>query len=239
MAIWLYSGTPGSGKSLHATAEIRANLRMGRPVIANYDLAPDIPNRELFRYVDNLSITPDYLERVAAEWWSDHRFAEERILLVLDECQLIFNSREGVQGGKMERSQRMAWIRFFSQHRKYGYKIVLVAQFDRMIDRQIRSLIEYELLHRRVSSVGTLGFLAALPFGGKLFATVETYYPLKMRTGGGFFTCRRSVTRMYDSYKSFDGKGAGAALPGGGSGVPTGRAAPAPAALTWQLSRPA
>ena len=37
---------------------------------------------------------------------------------------------------------------FFSQHRKLGYRVILVAQFSEMIDKQIRALIEYEYIHR-------------------------------------------------------------------------------------------
>ena len=38
----------------------------------------------------------------------------------------------------------------FSQHRKLGYRVILIAQFDRMLDRQIRSVLEYEYIHRKV-----------------------------------------------------------------------------------------
>ena len=76
---------------------------------------------------------------------------EDQILLVIDESQLIFNARDWQKAG------REKWLSFFSQHRKYGYHIILVAQFDRMIDRQIRSLIEYEYVHRKVGNYGIKG----------------------------------------------------------------------------------
>ena len=40
------------------------------------------------------------------------------------------------------RNDRRNWIDFFSQHRKVGHDFLLVAQNDRMIDRQIRGYIE-------------------------------------------------------------------------------------------------
>ena len=36
---------------------------------------------------------------------------------------------------------------FFSQHRKLGFNIILITQSDRMLDKQIRSLVEDEVKH--------------------------------------------------------------------------------------------
>lgn len=38
MAIYLYSGTPGSGKSLHATYDLIDYIKSGRGVIANFQV---------------------------------------------------------------------------------------------------------------------------------------------------------------------------------------------------------
>ena len=38
MVLKLYSGTPGSGKSLDVARKIYHALRYGRPVIANFDI---------------------------------------------------------------------------------------------------------------------------------------------------------------------------------------------------------
>ena len=40
------------------------------------------------------------------------------------------------------RKDRNAWVTFFSQHRKLGFNIILITQSDRMLDKQIRSLVE-------------------------------------------------------------------------------------------------
>ena len=101
------------------------------------------------------------------------RVREGEILLVIDEAQLLFNSREWVK------SDRAEWCSFFTQHRKLGYEVVLVAQFDRMLDRQIRSLIEYEWIHRKVSNFGNKGKIMSLFCGGRLFVAVKVWYPLK------------------------------------------------------------
>lgn len=88
MTMSLYSGTPGSGKSLHATDRIRRRLKRGLPVIANYNLDKEtIPHPELFTYLDNTELTPERLVDFARGWFGTHRFGEDRILLVIDECQ--------------------------------------------------------------------------------------------------------------------------------------------------------
>lgn len=199
MTISLYSGTPGSGKSLHATDRIYKRLRRGLPVIANYNLNRDkIPNPELFHYVDNAELTPDAVMDISREWFENHRFGEDRVLLVIDECQLLFNSRSWQQ------ADRMAWIQLLSQHRKAGLSIILVAQFDKMIDRQFRALLEYEYMHRKVSNFGVVGWLMSLVVGGRAHVCIQRYYPLNQRLGARWFLARQRVFDLYDSYGLFD-----------------------------------
>lgn len=196
--IYLYSGTPGSGKSLHAAKDIGDALRLKRkPVIANFDINPATKGIERFTYKPNHELTPDFLYEFANGYWKNRPVREDSILLVIDEAQLVFNSRCWNQG------QRMDWIEFFSQHRHFGYKIVFMAQFDRMIDKQIRSLIEIEVKHRKLSNFGFKGWLLSLPFMGKLFCGVSYYYGLNEKVGTSWLLPFRRYTRMYDSYNRF------------------------------------
>lgn len=197
--IYLYSGTPGSGKSLHTARDIRDALRVRRkPVIANFDINPVTRNySKLFTYRPNDVLTPDWLTDYAVDYWKGRKVVEDEILLVIDEAQLVFNSRAWQHG------QRMDWIEFLSQHRHYGYKIVLIAQFDRMIDRQIRCLVEIEVNHRKMGNFGLKGLLLSLPFRGRLFLAVSYYYGLREKVGTSFLLPRRAYFRLYDSYNRF------------------------------------
>ena len=103
----------------------------------------------------------------------------------------------------------MAWLEFFSQHRKYGYKVLFIAQFDRMIDRQIRSLIEYEYIHRKLGNFGAKGKIMTLLALGEVFVCVKRFYSLNERIGVEMFRARKSVYRLYDSYATFDRTGGG------------------------------
>ncbi len=200
--ITLYSGTPGSGKSLKA-AELIFNIMryQQRLVIANFDIDRTLKafrkTKSEYIYLDNIKITPDKLKAESDRWFKDHKFKEGGILLILDECQLIFNAREWQQAGRAQ------WLSFFTQHRKMGINIILIAQFDRMIDRQIRSLIEYEYIHRKCSNFGWKGKLIALFFGGNLFVQVQMWYPLKERIGAEFFRASKKYYRLYDTYNLF------------------------------------
>lgn len=195
--IFLYSGTPGSGKSLHAAQIIINGLKHKRPIICNFDIAQNVKGRQYFTYKDNEQLTPEYLMQYSRDYFKDKKIQEDKILLIIDECQMLFNARE------WSVFNRKAWLKFFTTHRHYGYCIVLVAQFDRMIDRQIRSLIEYEYIHRKLSNFGWRGMMLNIIFGGKTFVAVKSWYPLKEKVGSEFFHARRKLYRIYDSYQTF------------------------------------
>lgn len=204
--IEIYTGVPGSGKSLHAAADIRDALNKprgcDRPVIANFAVnLGKVKRPDAFHYVANQDITPAYLCDFADEFWRnvDRPFGEDYLLLVLDECQIIFNSRNWMSRGTGKGDSRMDWLEFMSQHRKYGYRVVLIAQSSKMIDNQFRMLIDTETNHRKVSSMGAVGGLVGMLAGGRLFMRVRYLYPNE-RLGMRFYLGRKRHMEMYDSY---------------------------------------
>lgn len=223
--ISLYSGTPGSGKSLHAAERIFWGLRRGRPVICNFPVATEKISKKHdslpFFEVSNDGLSPEWLIEFSRIYFlsSGKPVKEGSITLIIDECQLLFNAREWQKTGRSE------WLSFFTQHRKYGYDIILVAQFDRMIDRQIRSLIEYEYVHRKVSNFGAGGFFLNLFAGGKLFVAVKIWYPLNEKIGSEFFRARKKYYGLYNTFNTFKDNPAAAAAQAPGQRAPA--AAPA------------
>lgn len=214
----LYSGTPGSGKSLHCARTIINWSRFGYPIVGNFQVDLSKYKRADFTYCPNHLMTPKYLIELSQEKVGS-KPKEGSILLVIDECQLLFNAREWQQNGRAQ------WLSFFTQHRKLGYDIILIAQFDRMIDRQIRSLIEYEIIHRKISNFGWQGKILSLVFGGKSFVAVKRWYPLHERLGAEVFHARKWMYSVYDTYAAFDVKPKPAAEP---AQVEQLEAAPAP-----------
>lgn len=207
--ISVYSGTPGSGKSAHLARDVRRalNAREPRLVIANFALAPDAPvrQRDTFVHVPNSELDAGRIRATCDRWWRSHDFHEERILFALDEVQMLFNSREWGQKG----NRRMEWLELLSQSRKAGMRVVLVAQNLMMIDNQFRMLVEYDVMHRKVSNHGTFGWLLGLPFMGRLVATNTIYVPVKTKIESEFMVLSKRDFRMYDSYARFEHRDGG------------------------------
>ena len=59
--IYLYSGTPGSGKSLHTARVIRNTLMFNKPVIANIPI-----NTSLCKHPDRFLCIPDAMLKPSA-----------------------------------------------------------------------------------------------------------------------------------------------------------------------------
>lgn len=201
--IELYSGTPGSGKSLHMAKEIRYRLRQNkRYVIGNFFVNTKAIKkcRGYYAFVMNDRLTPDRLLQFSRKL-SRHlgrRLKEGEILLIIDEAQLLFNPRD------WQRVYTSGWLSFFSQHRHYGYNIILAAQFDRMLDRQVRCLLEYETVHRKISRFGFPGAIIGLLTKGQLYVAIQKWYPIKEKVDSSVFIGNNRLFVIYDSYNHFD-----------------------------------
>ncbi len=230
MAIILRQGTPGSGKSACAVAEAIDHLRAGGVVAANFSLndgwAQEIARRGFgawgadervlngrakclhdrfftVRSVDAIkSIEPRKL--TVKQWRDDGSYREGFGLLLIDEGQLVFNSRQW--------NNNNPWIEFFTQHRKLGWNVVVIAHSIEMIDKQIRPLFEYEERFRNLQKV-------RIPFIGiplspfPLFLVIRRYAGL----GAGVSTiCKREMfplpmwaAKLYNSLDVFSREGWG------------------------------
>lgn len=236
--IYFYTGTPGSGKSLHMASVIYDSICRGKNVIANFEINEDyfskkrrpeklgkfvyVNNREWLKnaYTDRISYDPvkecefkgvipdghytylDGLYSYAENYHKKNRkgeFIEHQTLLVLDECQELFNNRTWA------RKDRLEWIAFFREHRKYGYDVYLISQDDKVIDKQLRSILQYRVEHRSVSNYKAGGKLLALIRGGSLFVWIMSNYQIKGSEGrlcSEFFTGRKFFD-FYNSYATF------------------------------------
>jgi zona occludens toxin (predicted ATPase) len=222
MAVILYSGVPGSGKSLNVTRKIMLALWSGRDVIANFPIK--FTKREIrkgfdkrFFYVPEDRITVKNLARFANYRGYLKKKKESQCLVVIDEAGIRFNVKTDKEEKQaMEdffnddkiaevkiygKKDRMQWVKFFSQHRKFGFDFILIAQADRMLDRQIRAMVEIEYKHRKASSM--YWWFKLFPW--KIFVSVEMYYGLNLKTDVQFFVYKRSLGDRYDSMKLFDG----------------------------------
>lgn len=195
--IHFYSGTPGSGKSLHVARDIynRLNYNKKYPnVICNFNININmIKNKKAkFIYKDNSDLTVDFLVKYAIE---NHVLGKEnQTLVVVDECSVIWNARSWQSS-----FNRDEWLKFFVQHRKLGYNFILISQNDRQIDRQIRSLFEYNIIHRKINNF-KIGKLFPFP----VFIAVTYWYGVNERLNSEIFLYRKKWGKLYDSYGTFE-----------------------------------
>lgn len=198
MSISLYSGTPGSYKSYHAVKECISWLKLGRNLITNFPLnysnKINKPIEGIYQCVNNLDLTVDYLIDFAVKYHKPSVRAQT--LVVIDEASIKFNSRD------FNLKDRMGWINFFANHRHFNFDVILITQQDRMLDRQIRGLIETEYKHRALKNYKFFGFLLNLIFHG-CFMCVEYWYPCKLRNGAQFCVFRQKIADCYDTMGLF------------------------------------
>ncbi|MDE7283742.1 MAG: zonular occludens toxin domain-containing protein [Lachnospiraceae bacterium] len=223
--IYFMTGKPGNGKSLHMAEIIYNNLRIGRNVIANFEINEPMVYKGSQKRVEKMGqfiYEPNsywlnnaykkanthysYLDGLYNYALQFHKrnargqIKEHQTLLVLDECQELFNTRT------WNRKDRLEWASFFRQHRKYGYDVYLISQDDKVIDKQIRAILEYELEHRCINNYKFFGKLLGLLCGGKLFVCIKKWYSQTGKAAhisSDFFAGRKKYYSMYDSYKTF------------------------------------
>ena len=140
--ISLYEGVPGSGKSLYASGQILEALELGHLVICNFPFSPPAHkrySRGALVVVSNSELSVAFVKRWADIWLRFRRDGvqrEHQILLVVDEAGVVFNPRDWNSPGRKD------WLSFFSQHRKFMFDVIFIAQSDAQLDKQIRGCID-------------------------------------------------------------------------------------------------
>jgi zona occludens toxin len=202
--ITLYTGTPGSGKSYNACKTIywRLKKRKYNNVIANFPINTTYKskflkrekqykfNGTLFHFWDEFLNVEHFLE-FAKVMHEDGK--EAQTLVVWDEASLYFNSRDWASD-----KDRKDWLKFLAQHRKFGFEFIFICQDDRQLDRQIRSLVEYEKVHRKANNHK---FLQFLPF--TLFVCVTRWYALKTKIEADMFFYKPKYGQLYNTFNTF------------------------------------
>lgn len=215
--IRLFVGPPGTGKSYHALCEGLKYIYGGKYVVANFPVLFSKSKRDIRavgRWIYKDDINVNYLVGLSMDKGFYGR--EGSCLLIVDEAGIMFNAREWQSRHK----ERMEWIKFFSQSRKLGYDVILVAQDERMIDRQIRNVHEWIVKH-----VSMHEYFRWLPI--KVFGYVSYWAGGEFRGKVHFSILRKGVAKRYDSMRMFGAGSVGDAarvaggVAAGGGGVPS------------------
>lgn len=219
MSVYLYSGTPGSGKSYEAVNQVFNNLKHGHDVIANFAVKFDKKTSKYeknFLFLENKDITVSKLLEIACNRGYLINKKEHQCTVIIDEAGGRYNCRKSCEKG--EREDMTQWVDFFSQHMKMGYDFILIAQMDRMLDRQIRGVIESEFRFKKLSpsnlmnmmpfvtAIVFLPFVIALTVSGlTLFVKTEYWYHVKQKIGSSFIKYNDKKAKRYDRFKMFEG----------------------------------
>lgn len=212
MSVYFFSGKPGSGKSLHAAQMIDEWVRRGKNVITNFPINEHFwdkrkakgknvgiviscSNDEILKYgVKGLVGFSDQFHSRNKEG----QMIERQTLVILDECQTLFNSRSWNIKGRSD------WVILFSQHRKFGFEFLLISQEKTFVDKQIRAQFQWEYEHRNIKNFKTLGFILAMLCGGNFFVVVVRSMDVGKKDHAEFKGSSKKYYKLYDSYRIFD-----------------------------------
>lgn len=202
MMISFYSGTPGSGKSLETAHEVEFTLKtLKKNVIANvqYDRDYILMGKEggRFFYLDNVYFSPDFFYKYALKY---HEIGKEsQTIVIIDEAQILYSPTACKLFSQENKSYRQDWLEFYSIHRHLGFDFIIISQFDKLIDAQLRCLFEYNFVHRKANNFRMIGQLLTI-FRIKLFVQVQYWYGCNEKCGGKFFIYRKKYSKIYDSF---------------------------------------
>ena len=149
-----------------------------------------------FTYCPNNMLDVSYLLDYAKKYHVEGK--EHQTLVVIDEAGVVFNARDWQTPG------RRAWLDFFALHRHFGFDFIMISQKDAMIDKQIRGLLEYDVIHRKCKNAGLAGFF--LMFLGN-FVAITKYYGNKTRIDTQFIRYHKKIASIYDTFALFDKDG--------------------------------
>lgn len=164
MTVYLVTGRLGGGKTLCSVGRLVQYLERGRPCASNLDLdLTKLPAAVQLPRVVRLPDRPSADDLYALGVANDTSDEEKNGLLLLDECGVIFNSREWNDKG------RQPVIDWLLHSRKLGWDVLLIVQAASLLDKQLREalcemLVVCKRLDRlKVPFIGSLGRL--LTFG--------------------------------------------------------------------------
>ncbi|MCI5501556.1 MAG: hypothetical protein MR409_06505 [Lachnospiraceae bacterium] len=199
-----YLGTPGSGKSLHAAKDIVEALALGRLVITNFPVnAKGLKIHKKSRLVtlDNQSIkySPHLIECACRNYFE--KYGKRKVLVVLDECQLLFDSRHWNAPGRDD------WNYFFSQHRKIcgiDSNVILITQNEKALDKRIVPQAEYFYLHTNLKYGNSIELFISMLCGFTLFKYKKIWRSGKDVVEVKAFRGKKKYFNIYDTFMIFE-----------------------------------
>lgn len=204
MALSIYVGPPGSGKTYNAVESVAVPAaKAGRIIVTNIKgIQPDL-------WADELGCDPEKVIVVDDEWFKEEmhypRMGDAELLLggipsgalvVIDEAYTVFpTGKDGVT------SRMVEWVR---THRHFvaddgtATDLVLISQDVMSIHPRVRSVVEYVSAVRNMRHIG---------FGKRFRVDVFSSWRMNKATAIGQ-TFHKYDPKIFRLYKSFEAEGA-------------------------------
>ncbi|MEH0021004.1 MAG: zonular occludens toxin domain-containing protein [Desulfobacter sp.] len=148
-----FEGLPGAGKTYDAMRKLLANLGRGRRVVTNISGLENEDKQEIIKHhmdFDDAQIK-DLLrfldDTQVSEFW---KYAEPGDLIIIDEAQNFFNSRD------WQTKTNREFGKWASEHRHLGIDVVLITQNVERIESSVRSLVEFTYRYKKLNMFGNL-----------------------------------------------------------------------------------
>lgn len=226
--VYFYTGTPGSGKSLHLAKTICDYLFAGKTVISNLDVnmyqvkalarKNGIPADKLgtfifvpkFEFLHNSILLQPNRKKEFSYIRGLYCFAEnfhkrdDYYNYIPGQTLLILDECDDYFLRLNYRNpDRPDWAEFFRMHRHYGFDCILCSQTDSKLDTNICGVLQTKVSHVDFFNYkGILKFLARLS-GGHLFIVNESLYAIKGKDGHICTYLLRDYKKYYKIYNSF------------------------------------
>jgi len=184
MAVYLYEGLPGSGKSYHVLKDTIINaLRENRRVFHNLPIINSVLEASEFHigYLRRrlIKVNQDFLLQIPK-----YKKVLENSLLVIDEAHETFFSGEKIQDNNLRN--------FWTYHRHYGVDVVVCTQVKTNLHKIIQSVIAARFEFRNLGLLGLKGLYEI-----KMYEGFDGKTALGKKRG-------RFVKKYFDYYFSVD-----------------------------------
>ncbi len=151
--IIMHDGVPGSGKTYDTVRKIIYALKVGRTVYTNIDGLDDPLCLE--HLSSQAGLTRDQLNQQLIFMTNDQvlcfwTFAEKGSLIVIDEVQKYFNSKNW---SSQDNKDFSAWA---DEHRHDGFDLIMMTPNLKKVDSGVRSTMQIRYRYRKVNFFGDL-----------------------------------------------------------------------------------
>jgi len=202
--IKVYTGVIGSGKTYSAINEIVLHLSKGGTVATNIVLNYDYISKYLEDYYSFKLNDEQYIFLKEDRITNFHRYTPQGtkdlpVLVIIDEAQLYFNSREYA---KLMTESGKEFLAFLTQSRKEFTDVVFITQAIETIDKQLRIQIQFEVKCRDISTYEIPVILMKVPFK----VIIQLWFDPNLPREGGkplkrvYFWKNKKIFGCYNSF---------------------------------------